>query len=60
MEIDGCIISSQALNKCIPLIEKMNIINGSITIRCNQNEEILIIIESQDNLKIDIDSLKKK
>ena len=60
VEIDGCIISSQALNKCIPLIEKMNIINGSITIRCNQNEEILIIIESQDNLKIDIDSLKKE
>lgn len=60
LEIDGCIISSQALNKCIPLIEKMNIINGGITIRCNQNEEILIIIESQDNLKIDIDSLKKE
>ena len=60
VEIDGCIISNQALNKCIPLIEKMNIINGSITIRCNQNEEILIIIESQDNLKIDIDSLKKE
>lgn len=60
VEIDGCIISSQALNKCIPLIEKMNIINGSITIRCNQNEEILIIIESQDNLKIDIYSLKKE
>ena len=60
VEIDGCIISSQALNKCIHLIEKMNIINGGITIRCNQNEEILIIIESQDNLKIDIDSLKKE
>ena len=60
VEIDGCIISNQALNKCIPLIEKMNIINGSITIRCNQNEEILIIIERQDNLKIDIDSLKKE
>lgn len=60
VKIDGCIISNQALNKCIPLIEKMNIINGSITIRCNQNEEILIIIESQDNLKIDIDSLKKE
>ena len=60
VEIDGCIISNQALNKCIPLIEKMNIINGSITIRCNQNEEILIIIESQDNLKIDIYSLKKE
>ena len=60
VEIDGCIISNQALNKCIPLIEKMNIINGSITIRCNQNEEILIIIESQDNLTIDIELLKKK
>ena len=38
---------------------KLNIINGNIVIRCNLNDEILIIIESNDKLNIDIDVLKE-
>ena len=60
VEINECIIASKAINKIIPLLKNFNIINGNIVIRCNLNDEILIIIESNDKLNIDIDILKEK
>lgn len=60
VEINECIIASKAINKVIPLLKNFNIINGNIVIRCNLNDEILIIIESNDKLNIDIDVLKEK
>lgn len=60
IEINECLIANPAINECINYIKNFNIINGNVIIRCNQNEEILIIIESQDNLTIDIELLKKK
>ena len=59
VEINECIIASKAINKIIPLLKNFNIINGNIVIRCNLNDEILIIIESNDKLNIDIDILKE-
>ena len=59
VEINECIIASKAINKVIPLLKTFNIINGNIVIRCNLNDEILIIIESNDKLNIDIDVLKE-
>ena len=59
VEINECIIASKAINKIIPLLKNFNIINGNIVIRCNLNDEILIIIESNDKLNIDIDVLKE-
>lgn len=60
IEINECLIANPAINECINYIKNFNIINGNVIIRCNQNAEILIIIESQDNLTIDIELLKKK
>ena len=60
VEINECIIASPAINKTISLISEFNIINGSITIRCNKNNEILIILESSDKLNIDINYLKSQ
>lgn len=60
VEINECVIASKAINKVIPLLKTFNIINGNIVIRCNLNDEILIIIESNDKLNIDIDVLKEK
>ena len=60
VEINECVIASKAINKVIPLLKNFNIINGNIVIRCNLNDEILIIIESNDKLNIDIDILKEK
>lgn len=58
VEIDSCLVASNSINKTIQLIKKMNIINGLVTIRCNKNDEILIIINSKDKLNIDVDSIK--
>ena len=60
VEINKCLLANPAINKTIPLIKRFNICNGEVTIRCNQNAEILIVINSQDNLNIDITYLKSK
>ena len=59
VEIDECLLASDAINKSIHLI-KNNIKNGEVTIRCNQNKEVLISIISDDLLDIDINHLKEK
>ena len=59
VEIDKCIIASNAINSMIPYIKKFNILNGNVAIRSNQNEEILLVIESYDNLNININEIKK-
>ena len=60
VEINKCLLANPAINASIPLIKEFNICNGEVTIRCNQNAEILIVINSQDNLNIDITYLKSK
>lgn len=60
IEINECIIANTAINKTISLIKKFNIINGNVIIRCNKNAEILIIIESNDELYIDINDIKRQ
>ena len=60
VEINKCLLANPAINKTIPLIKRFNICNGEVTIRCNQNTEILIVINSNDNLNIDITYLKSK
>lgn len=60
IEIDECLIASSAINKVIPIIKDLNIINGEVTIRSNYNEEVLIIIETLDKLEINIEKLKTK
>ena len=59
VSIDECLISDEALNKCLKLLSSFNIKNGNIVIRCNQKGEILIIITSKDQLNIASDFLKK-
>ena len=58
--IDECPIASKSINNIIPLLKDLNIINGQIIIRSNLNQELLIIIKSNDKLKIDINKLKEK
>ena len=60
VEINKCLLANPAINASIPLIKRFNICNGEVTIRCNQNAEILIVINSQDNLNIDTNYLKSQ
>ena len=53
VEIDACLIASDVINETIQLVKKFNIINGCVTIRCNKDSEVLIVITSDDELNID-------
>lgn len=59
VQIDKCLLAEEAINKFINDINLVNIKNGDITIRTNYNAELLIIINTSDELKIDIKTLKK-
>lgn len=60
VKINKCLIAKNAINKCLEDIKYLNIINGSVTIKCNYNNELLLVINTKDNLKIDIDYLTRK
>lgn len=53
VEIDECLMASAAINKFIKDISYLNLINATVTIRCNYNNELIIVIETKDNMLID-------
>ena len=59
IEINNCLIASNAINKFIKILNKFNIINADVTIRSNYNDELLINIISNDTIDIpSFDDLK--
>lgn len=58
VEINECLIAKKSINDVIFNKEFIKVNNGSITIRSNYNDEILLCIETKDKVDIDIDSLK--
>lgn len=50
VEIRSCAIASDSINKVIPLLKSINIKNGSIIVRSNYKQELLLIVDSLDNL----------
>lgn len=49
VEIDKCIITKKSINKVINLLLKSGLINAKVTIRSNYNDELLLIIDTNDN-----------
>lgn len=60
VEINECIIARKCINDVIPFINSWSIKNGEVTIRCNQNNEILIVINTKDLIDIDVNAIKEK
>ncbi len=52
INLDNCLIAKHSINNFLNELKNMNIINGEITIRTNYNDELLVIINSNDNLKM--------
>ena len=50
--INKCIIANDTINNFIPNINKLNIKNGEIVIRCNYKNELLIILKTLDKVNI--------
>jgi len=60
IEIRECLIASIAINKFIKDINYLNLNNALVTIRSNYNNELLIIIDSKDDMLIDTKYLSSK
>lgn len=60
ISIDKCLNVDDAINSFIEDIYVLNINNGEITVRCNYNGELLVVINSKDEISINVDELKKK
>lgn len=59
IEIDKCLLAKKTINNVIKYKNYINVSNGSIVIRCNYNDEILLSINSDNYVFVDIDNLKK-
>lgn len=57
VEINECLLASNKINEVIKLVPGLNIINGEVIIRCNYKDEVLIIINTSDN--VDISKIKE-
>ncbi len=50
IEIDHCFLAKKSINKFLKQAKKLQIKNGFLTIRSNHNDELLIIIKTQDSI----------
>lgn len=61
IEIKKCMIANKEINKVIENYKLLNLDNANLTIRCNYNGEILLIINSDSNdYNIELENLKNK
>lgn len=50
IEIKSCPLAKSCINHCLKNIKKLKIKNGKVTIRANYNEEVLLIIETEEKI----------
>lgn len=58
VEIEFCTLANENINNFLKQIYKLNIRNGLMTIRTNYNEELLIIVETKDNISFNYEDFK--
>lgn len=51
VSINECLITKSCINKIIPKLLECNLSNAGVTIRANYNDEILLIIDTNDEFK---------
>lgn len=59
IEISTCPLASHSINSCLNSLKSLQIKNGTITIRSNYNEEILLVLETNDKVKFQIEKFSK-
>lgn len=60
ISIEKCLLAKDSINKVLENRNLIDIKNGSIIIRSNYNNEILIVIKSEEDVFVNIDELKSK
>ena len=58
VSITECLLAKRSINKVLENKDLFDIKSGSIIIRSNYNDEILIVINSENKVFVDIDKLK--
>lgn len=58
IEIEACPLAKNSINDCLKYLKSLQINNGEITIRSNYNDEILLIIKTEDKIQFDIENFK--
>lgn len=58
IEISACPLASRSINACLKNLKSLSIKSGNVTIRSNYNDEILLILETQENIKFTIEEFK--
>lgn len=59
IEISTCPLASNSINSCLKRLKNLQIENGTITVRSNYNEEILLILETEDKVNFQIEEFSK-
>ncbi len=54
VEINYCYLANEKINEYIKEIEKLNIKNGSITIKVNNENKLLLVINTKDKIDIKV------
>ena len=60
ISIEECMLAKTSINNVIKYKEYIKVNNGSITIRSNYNDEIILAIKTENKYDIDINYLKTK
>ena len=60
VSVKECLLAKNSINKVLENKDLFDIKSGSIIIRSNYNDEILIVINSDDKVNINIDELKTR
>lgn len=60
VEINECLIAKESINNVIFNRKFIKVNNGSITIRSNYNDEIILSIETNEDYFFDIEGIKEK
>lgn len=60
VSIKECLLAKNSINKVLENKDLFDIKSGSIIIRSNYNDEILLVINSEEKVDIDIDKLRIK
>lgn len=60
VEIDRCLNAEEPINSLLLCASLLHIKNGTLTIKSNYNGELILIIESDETPKIEIEELREK
>lgn len=59
LKIENCLIADISIQKLFPYLKYIGVKNGEVTIRTNQNAELLLHIKTKDKIKPDFEKLKE-